>query len=98
MPLHHGQANRECGPLRFPVVETDDLSAVLAHNPVADAQSQPSSFANLLGCEERIEDALGISDASSVIAKVNLDQARTGLGRDHDSSATPSLSHGIAGV
>ena len=52
-----------------------NLASVLAHDSVADAQAQTGSLAHFLGGEERVENAIGVGDAVTVVAKCNLDQA-----------------------
>ena len=51
------QFEHEAGPLAGRALD-EDVAAVVADDPVGDREAEACSSADLLGCEERIEDAL----------------------------------------
>src|SRR5260370_40756576 len=59
---------------RGEVVLTQNFTAMFADNAVANTQSQASTFADVFGGKERIENTFGIDDADAVIAKRNVDE------------------------
>ena len=70
------EPNHERRSFRVRVVVTDNFSAMFADNAVANTESKTSSLADILGGEEWIEDAIGIGDSGTVIAKRNFDEGR----------------------
>src|SRR5208282_1818723 len=85
------QANQECASVFPGILPAENLSAMRSHNSIADAQSQSRPFAHLLGGKERIEDALGVADARSVIHKRHLD----GIARAPCCDADPPVISGL---
>src|SRR5215470_15792109 len=67
--------DREGAAFRARVVPALNLAAVGAHDPVTDAQAEPRAFAGLFGGVERVEDALDVGYAGSIIADGHLDIA-----------------------
>ena len=57
------------------VVPAENLAAVSPHDAVADAQAQSGAFSGLLGCEEGIENALGLGDTGSVVDERHFDES-----------------------
>src|SRR5208282_530162 len=47
-----------------------NITAVLLHNSVADAEAKPGALANILGGIKRIENSLGVLDSGPVIGKL----------------------------
>src|SRR5262252_6982117 len=92
------QADDERRPLRIRIVVTGDLTVVFANNAVADAQSQPCSLTHFLGCEERIKDAVGISNAGAVVAKTNLNKRTVSDARDLNARRPSRLPNRIVRV
>jgi len=68
-----GQADDEGCALPVGVVVTENFSAMLLDDAVANAQAQASALANLFGGEEGIEDAIRVRNSRTVITERNFD-------------------------
>src|SRR5262249_11136924 len=77
------------------VVMAQNLSTVLSHNSVADAQAQPRSFADFLGRKKRIKDPIWMRDAMPVIAEGNLNEAAGGSCRNLNTRLTADFAHSV---
>ena len=93
-----GKADDECGSLPVGVVMAENLTSVLLHNAVADAQAEAGSLANLFGGEEGIEDAIGVGDTVAIVAEGNFDGIVGLGGHDFDTSGAADFVHGVIGV
>jgi len=47
----------------------DDFSPVLANDAIANAETQASALADILGGEKGIENAIGIGDPDAIVAE-----------------------------
>src|SRR5690242_21282394 len=69
------------------VVVTEHLSAMIAHDAIADTQAQSSAFAHLLGSEKGIKNAVRVQDAGAIVAHDDLAEAVALLRGDLNASA-----------
>src|SRR6516165_9350495 len=77
---------------------TEDLASMLAHNSLADAQSETCAFPDILGGKKGVEDAVWTLDPVAVVAKDHLDQV-VQIGRaDFDARGAARIAHGIVGI
>ena len=61
------QADHKRGALSRDVVVAGNVSPVLFHDPVTDAEAESGSLANFLGSKERVEYLVRVGDALTVI-------------------------------
>src|SRR5258708_9013712 len=71
---------------------------MFADNAVANTQSQASTFADVFGGKERIENTFGIDDADAVIAKRNLDEGAGMAAHDFNAGGATAFADGIVSV
>src|SRR5262249_61834279 len=73
----------------------NNLSSMLAHNPVTDAQAQACPFADLFCRKKRIEDPFGMRDARSVIAEGNFNRAVSPGSCDLNARVAANFAHRV---
>src|SRR5271166_1529985 len=75
-----------------------DLSSVLLHNAVTDAQPQSGSLAYALGGIERLEDAMRFLDAGTRIVEFGVHISVFGVDTHLQGTAASGFQHGVDGV
>ena len=93
-----GKADDEGGSLPVDVVVAENLASVFLHNAIADAEAKAGSLADLLGSEERIENAIGVGNAVAVVAEGHLDGFAGLGGHDFDACGAAHFMDGVVGV
>src|SRR5216684_3691500 len=71
---------------------------MIAHNSVANAETQACAFADFFSCEEGIKNPLGMHDTSAVVANNDLAEAVALFGGDLDASWPAGFEHRIIGI
>src|SRR5438309_2015486 len=94
--MRQAHAERCSGPVR--VVVAGDFAVVFADYAVADAQAETGTFADFLGREERIEDAVRGRNAWPVVAQGDLNTPINLGSGDPDRSTTPCLANRVVGI
>src|SRR5205807_4313351 len=80
------------------VVEAENLTLMLAHNPITNAEPQASSLPHFLGSKKRIKDALWETDAFAVIGKCNFRPIAGHPGLDLNPACASGIAHRIISI
>src|SRR5580658_10451191 len=96
--MRDGESQNKCTAHSIHIVPRRNLATMRVDDPVANAQTQPSSLADLFCCEEWIKNALGMCDSRTVILEKDLQMPVAARRRNFNSSGTLDLSHRIIGV
>src|SRR4051794_41055735 len=96
--IYRGQANGKGSALTRSIVGTNNFATVFFHDSVTDAEAEAGSFADLLGGEERIKDAVGMGDAVAVVAECHLDVIIFAVRGNIDTWAGYGFTDSIVGI
>src|ERR1700730_7040406 len=91
-------ADHKCATGRSLVVPALNFATVSPDNAVANAQPQTCPFAGMFGGVKRIENALRIDDASTVVGDVHFDGVMVMTGSNGDPPALAGFLDRIVGV
>src|ERR1700685_1206167 len=93
-----GQAHDEGGTVSIGIILRNDFAAMGLDDAVADAETEASAFADFLGGEKRIEDAVYLRDAGAVVAKHDFDFIAAIQRLNFYSAGAADFLHGVVGV
>ena len=93
-----GKSNDKSGSESVRIVVTEDFSAVLLHDAVANTQAKAGSLSDILGGEEGIEDAIRLSDTGAIVAEGDLDGLAGFGAHDFDAGWTADFVNRVIGV
>src|SRR5215472_11545188 len=92
------KADDERAALRTGIVAAQNFSVVRLNDSVTDAQTQAGSLSDGLRREKRIENAVWVRNAGTVVPEMNLGVLRGRSRLDFDPAGTPGLLDGVEGI
>src|SRR5579863_4637563 len=94
----NGNSHDKGAPLAVFVVAAEDFSTMSADDSIANAEAEARALGGLFGGVKRIEDALGVWDAGTVVGDSYFDVLIVAARVNHDASALSGVLNGIVGV
>lgn len=92
------ETDDESGALPSDIVMAKNLAAVLLDDAIADAEAKPGALSDLFGCEEGVENLVGMSNSIAIIGKRHLYRISGFGGHDLDASRAADFVHRVVSV